>query len=121
MSRIASHVAAVLAVVLALAGGLWLWAGAVAPGYRSAIALGVAWCVLVAFAAGRAGKALPSLQRTLRATSLACVALLVVGFYATSIRETTVDEMVEQGAPASSLSEAEREAELGGDPLAPQP
>lgn len=121
MSRVAPHVAAVVAVVLALAGGLWLWAGAVAPGYRSSIVLGVAWCVLVLIAAGRVGRRLPGLRRTLRATTLACAAVLVVGTYLTSIRATTVDEPLVRGVPASSLNQDELEREVGGDPLAPQP
>jgi predicted PurR-regulated permease PerM len=121
MSRLAPHVAAVAAVVLALAGGLWLWAGAVAPGYRSSIALGIAWCVLVLVVAGRIGRRLPDLRRTLRVTTLACAAVLIVGTYLTSIRETTVDEPLVQGAPASSLDAAELEREVGDDPLAPQP
>lgn len=122
MRRVAPHVAAAAAVVLAIVGGLWLWTGVVAPGYWSAIVLGVAWCVLVSVAAGRAGRRLPHVRRTLRASFFACAALLVAGFYVTSVRETTVDEVVVKGSPASSLSESERERALQGtDPLAPQP
>lgn len=115
------HLAAVAAVLLVLVGGLWFWAGVVAPGYWSAVVLGVLWCVAVSVAAGRAGKALPSVKRTLRVTSILALAALAAGSYWTSVRETTVDEPIVQGAPASSLSPEELAQELGEDPLAPQP
>ena len=120
MSRAGLHVAAVVAVVVALLGGLWLWSGVIAPGYRSAIALGVAWCVAVSVVAGRAGRRLPRVRRTLRVATLACSAGLVAAAVFTSVRETTVDEAVVQGAPASSLGREELEREVGADPLAPQ-
>lgn len=121
MTRLAPHLVAVLALVAALAAGLWFWAAVVAPGYRSAIALGVAWCVLVAVVAGRVGRRQPRVRSTLRVASVACSAALAAAFAWTSIRETTVDEVVVRGAPASSLSPQEREDALGADPLAPQP
>ena len=115
------HVAAAAAVVCALLAGLWFWGGVVAPGYWSTVALCACWCVVVSVAAGKAGKALPAVKRTLRVTFLVAAAALAAGSYWTSVRETTVDEPVVEGAPASTLSPAELAQELGGDPLAPQP
>ncbi|MBA2349494.1 MAG: hypothetical protein H0V81_14495 [Solirubrobacterales bacterium] len=125
MTRATRHALAVVTVLVALAAGLWFWSGVVAPGYRSSIALGVLWCVLVVVLAGRVGGRLPELKRTLRATTTAAVVVLLAGTYWTSIRETEVNEVVEVGAPASSLSEEELAEEAGVapgvDPLAPPP
>lgn len=121
MSGGARQVATVLAVVLALVAGLWFWSSIVAPGYRSSIALGVLRCVLVVVAAGRIGGRLPELKRTLRLTTSVAVVVLVAETYWTSVRETEVNEPVEIGAPASSLTEEELAEETGVDPLAPQP
>lgn len=104
-------------VVLTLAIGLWFWAGVVAPGYWSTIALGALWFVACSVLFGRVGKALPELRPWVRGTFLACCALAVFGFYWTSIRDTVVDEQVVTGVPASEAGAAQIE----GDPLAPQP
>lgn len=65
---------------------------------------------------------MPSVRRTLRATTRVCVVILMVGGYWTSVRETEVDEA---GPPASSLSDQELSEQTGvapgAVPLAPQP
>jgi hypothetical protein len=108
-----------LAVLAALAGGLWFWAGVVAPGYWSSIALGAAWFVAVSAAAGRLGRARPALRPVLRGTFLAATALTLAAFWWTSIRETEVDEPLGNGVPASELPAGQR-PDLD-DLLAPQP
>jgi Electron transfer DM13 len=105
-------------VVVMLVAGLWFWSGVVAPGYWSAIGLGVAWFVACSMIFGRIGKSRPPLRPWLRGTFLACSAIAVVGFWWTSVRETEVNERIVTGVAASDLPAAELGA---GDPLAPQP
>jgi len=110
---------AVPAVVAVLAAGLWFWSGVVAPGATSAIVLGVAWFFAVSFALTQVSRRRPALKTPARAAYLACAVAAGVAFYATSIRETVVDEPVSEGVPASQVTPAPGEPEL--DPLAPQP
>lgn len=105
-------------VVVTLVVGLWFWSGVVAPGYWSAIVLGVLWFVACGMIFGRLGKARPDLKPWLRGTFLACSVAAAVGFYWTSVRDTVVDEDIVTGVPAS---QAATSATGGGDPLAPQP
>ncbi len=114
--RLAPNLLAPPVVVLTLAAGLWFWSGVVAPGYWSAIVLGVLWFVACSMLFGRLGKARADLRPWLRGTFLACAVAASLGFYWTSVRETVVDEDVVTGVPASRLPAAERD----GDPLAPQ-
>ena len=105
-------------VVVTLVVGLWFWSGVVAPGYWSAIGLGVAWFVACSMIFGRIGKARPELRPWLRGTFLACSALALVGFWWTSLRDTEVNEQIVTGVAASKASADD----LGSaDPLAPQP
>jgi hypothetical protein len=118
MSSLATKLLAPPFVVVTLVVGLWFWSGVVAPGYWSAIGLGVAWFVACSVIFGRLGKARPQLRPWLRATFLACSAFAIVGFWWTSVRETEVNEQIVTGAAASEVPAAE----LGSvDPLAPQP
>lgn len=117
--RLASKLLAPPLVVLTLAIGLWFWAGVVAPGYWSTIALGALWFVACSVLFGRVGKARPELRPWVRGTFLACCAVAVFGFYWTSIRDTVVDEQVVTGVPASAAGAGA--TQLAGDPLAPQP
>jgi hypothetical protein len=103
-------------VVLFLVAGLWFWAGVVAPGYWSTIALGTLWFVACSVIFGRVGKARPELKPWVRGTFLVCCAAAVFGFYWTSVRDTVVDEDIVTGVPASRT-----ESKIEGDPLAPQP
>ena len=104
-------------VVVTLVTGLWFWSGVVAPGYWSAIVLGVAWFVACSVIFGRAGKTLPVLRPWLRGTFLACSVAALAGFWWTSLRDTVVDEPVVTGVPASKLKPGELRV---ADPLAPQ-
>ncbi len=115
--RLAPKLLAPPLVVLTLATGLWFWAGVVAPGYWSTIALGALWFVACSVLFGRVGKARPELRPWVRGTFLACCAIAVFGFYWTSVRDTVVDEQVVTGVPASQAGTAQIER----DPLAPQP
>lgn len=113
----AARLLAVPAVVATLALGVWFWAGVVAPGYWSAIVFGTLWFVACSVIFGRVGKARPELRVPVRATYIACCALSIAGFYWTSLRDTTVNEDVVKGVPASELPRAPSAV----DPLAPQP
>lgn len=115
---LAARLLAPIAVVVALVAGLWFWSGVVAPGYWSAIALGVAWFVACSVLFGRVGKRWPELRWWLRGPFLACSLIACVAFYWTSIRVTEVNEPLVTGVPASKLPPSER-API--DPLAPQP
>lgn len=110
---------AALTVLVALALGLWLWAGVVAPGYDSSIALGVAWFGAVAVLGGRVAERHPELRLVLRATFLSATAVTLGAFWWTSLRETEVNERLETGTPASRLAPEQR-PEVD-DLLAPQP
>ena len=114
------HVATALAVVAALVAGLWFFSGVVAPGYDSAIALGVGWFVVVGALTTLVARRRPDLRLAARGAFVVCAVAAVAGFL-TSVRETTVDEPIEMGRPASSLTEDERREALPADPLAPQP
>ncbi len=107
---LAGRVAAALGVVAALVLGTWFWAGAVAPGYRSSIALGVAWFVVVSAVAGKLTKDRPALRRWTQTAFVLCAVTSSAAFYWTSVRPTTVNETVVTGVPAS---------ELGGGALDP--
>jgi hypothetical protein len=112
---VASRLLAPPLVVVTLLAGLWLWSGVVAPGYWSAIGLGVAWFVVCSVIFGRVGKALPQLRPWLRGTFLACSVAALAGFWWTSVRDTVVDEQVVTGVPASRVT-----TDTPADPLAPQ-
>jgi len=117
--RLLAAAAAALAVLTALVVGLWFWAGVVAPGYYSSIALGVAWFVAVSVLVGAVAKRRPGLRRVLRGSFLTATAVTLAAFAWTSIRETEVNERLDSGTPASSLAPEQRpEVE---DLLAPQP
>jgi len=114
---LASRLLAAPFVVVTLVAGVWFWSGVVAPGYWSAIGLGVAWFVACSVLFGRIGKSRPPLRPWLRGTFLACSVVAIAGFWWTSIRETTVDERIVTGVAASDVPAAEIGA---ADPLAPQ-
>ena len=112
----ATGVSAALAVVAALVLGTWFWAGTVAPGYRSSIALGVLWFVAVSIVAGRLTKHRPAVRRWTRPTFVACAVASVAAFGWTSVRPTTVDETVVTGVPASKLPAGEKAGAGSLDP-----
>jgi len=115
---LASKLLAPPLVVVALLAGLWLWSGVVAPGYWSAIVLGVAWFIACSVIIARFAKVRPELRPWLRGTFLACSLAAALGFWWTSLRDTVVDEQVVTGVAASEVKDA---GAGGGDPLAPQP
>ncbi len=114
--NLATKLLAAPLVVVTLVAGLWFWSGVVAPGYWSAIGLGVAWFVACSVIFGRLGKQRPQLRPWLRGTFLACSVLAVAGFWWTSVRETSVDEQIVTGVAASEASSEDRSS---ADPLAP--
>lgn len=105
-----------LAVVAALAAGVWFLGAVVAATTQAAILLGIAWFVVCCLVSVAIGRARPELRAWLAGTLVACAAAGTFGFWWTTIRETEVNETVATGIPAS------RVGSLGtGDPLAPQP
>ena len=119
MTRLLAGSIAAISVLVALAAGLWFWAGVVAPGYDSSIALGVAWFFAVSVLAGAVARRRPELRLVLRTTVLSASAVTLAAFAWTSLRETEVNEPLESGPPASGLAPDQRpDVE---DLLAPQP
>lgn len=108
--------AAAVLLVVALAAGTW-WLGAeVAATTNAAIALTALWFAVVGAAALVLSRGRRTQRRVLLATHLAVTAaLLGVGAY-TSLHETTIDERLESGRPASKVLPAEEADAL----LAPQ-
>lgn len=92
---------AVPSVLGALAVGLWFFGGVVAPGYKTSIAFGVVWFVVVGAAIGQLAKRRPAWKVPMRSTFLVVAAASVVGFYWTSIRDDKVNEAVVTGVAAS--------------------
>ena len=109
----ARYLLAPLAVVAALAAGLWVLGGVLAPGKWWAIGLSVAWFFAVSALAGRVVKRDARLRVPVRGTFVLCAVLASAGFYWTSVRETRVDEAVE--VPRATVAPAERAAALRGD------
>jgi hypothetical protein len=103
---LALRLLAVPVVVAVLLVGLWLVAGRVAGGYWTSIALGTAWFVVASIAFGRLTKPRPAFRPFVRGAFAATALAAVVAFYWTSIRETTVDEQLVTGVPASQAAEA---------------
>ncbi len=106
MSRGALNVAAVLGVLVLLVVGVYVLGAVIAPGFWTAVAFVVAWFLVVGTITARLGRRRPDLRLALRGTyAAAAVAALVVGL-TTSVRETTVDEPLVTGTPASQAPAA---------------
>lgn len=103
---LAVRLAAIPAVLAVLVAGVWLFGAVIAPGYWSAIALSVAWFLVVSVLVGRATRGRPDLRRVARGTFLLASAASLFGFWWTSIRETEVDERLVTGVPESRASRA---------------
>jgi hypothetical protein len=98
---LAVRLAAVVLVPAVLLAGLWLISGRVASGYWTSIAFGVAWFVLASVVLGKLTKHRRDLRRSTRPAFALTAIAVSFAFYWTSIRETTVDEDVVAGVPAS--------------------
>lgn len=106
-----------LAAAAAMVAGAWFVIGRLGPAHRyGQIALGVVFLVAASVVAGRIGKAREDLRWPLRATVWATVAVVVAGFYWTSLRDTVVDEQVAVAAAAPA-----RTAGTAPPPDAPPP
>ena len=110
---------AAVALVVVLAAGLWVLGALVAGGYEEAILLNAAWFAAVAVGVYALSRRVPSLRRPLGTTFALVTVFSLAAFWFTTIRETEVNERLDQGVPASQLPAAERpDVE---DLLAPQP
>ncbi len=118
-SSLLVRVLAVPVVIGVLLVGLWLIAGRVASGYWTSIALGVAWFVAASFLFGRLTKKQLALRPFVRGAFAATAIAAAVAFYWTSVRETSIDEQVVTGVPASSLAQAAERPRRGSAPESP--
>lgn len=116
MTRAAARLGTVLGVLAALLLGGWFWGAVVAPGYWSAIAAIIAWFLAVGTLTARLARRAPGLRWALRGTYLVAAVAAVATGLLTSVRETTVDEPLVTGVPASRLAPSPG----AGDPLPPQ-
>ncbi|MCP9487022.1 MAG: DM13 domain-containing protein [Gaiellaceae bacterium MAG52_C11] len=92
---------AIPVTVVVLLAGLWFFGGAVAPGYDSSIALGVAWFVAASLAIRFGLRSRPGLKRPVQLSYLA-TAIVVAGVFGwTTFRDETVVEDVATGVAAS--------------------
>ena len=106
-----------LAAAAVMLAGAWFVIGRLGPAHRyGQIALGVVFFVAASVVAGRIGKARGDLRWPLRATVWATVAVVVAGFYWTSLRDTVVNEQVATAAAAPA-----RTAGTAMTPDAPPP
>ncbi|CAA9520262.1 MAG: hypothetical protein AVDCRST_MAG53-3488 [uncultured Solirubrobacteraceae bacterium] len=121
MTRTARQLAAGASVLAALLAGGWLWGAVVAPGLWSAVALLVAWFLVIGFLTTRLSRRRPELKLALRGTYLAAAVTALALGYLTSVRETVVDEPLVTGAPASQATPPGAPASSVEDLLAPQP
>ena len=108
----------VLGVVVFTLLGLWVFAGLIAPGYFSSIALGIVWFILAAVLLGRFRKNRPELTWPVRGTFLVTAVVVSVFALVTSVSDRTVNETVVTGVP---LSEAEPTAKIPEQPGKPEP
>ncbi len=120
---LAVRLAIVPAVAALLLAGLWLVAGRIASSYDASIALGAVWFLLAAAVLGKLTKHRPALRRWVRTGTIGTSALVLVWFYWTSIRETTVQERVATAAPMGAPDAGGRPAPAaaaGGSAPAPR-
>ena len=115
---LAVKLAALVVVPVVLLAGLWLVAGRIASGYWTSIAFGAAWFLLASVVLGRLTKPRPDLRRFTRPAFAVTAIAVSFAFYWTSIRETTVDEDVVAGVPASRAAAPSASAPDGGKPAA---
>ena len=105
---------AIPAVVIFLLAGLWLFAGLIAPGYDSSIALGIVWFFVASFLLGRLTRVRRDLKLPVRATFLVVAIAAGAIFAWTTFRDDEVDEEVVTAAPSAepaAPADREREAE----------
>lgn len=104
MRAVLAGLAAAALLLAALVGGGWVLGAFVAWSTASAVVLTGLWFGAVGLAAEVAGRRRArSLRPALRVTyALTTAALLAAGAY-TSLHETTVDEQLDTGAPASRV------------------
>lgn len=116
MTRLTGQAGAAAGLLAVLAAGIWFLGAVVAWSTNSAVVLTGLWFVLLGAGILILDRRRPALRWVLRGTFVATtVALLTVGAY-TSLHETTVNETLETGTPASRAAPAQVD-----DLLAPQP
>src|SRR3954454_1182496 len=92
-------------VVAVLLAGLYLFAGAIAPGYFTSIGFGAAWMLVAGVTLSQLAKRAPGMRWWVRGPVIATSVAVGAWFALTSIGDTTVNERVVTGVPASNLPE----------------
>lgn len=116
MTRVAQRAGAVAALLAVLVGGLWVLGAEVAGTTNAAVVLVGIWFAAVGAAVLLTGSRLPALRMTLRVAFVAATVVLTGAGAYTSLHETTVNERLEYGMPASKVA-----PQAVDDLLAPQP
>ena len=111
------RILAVPAVVAVLLAGLWLFASVVFSSYYGSIVAGTVWFVVAGVTMSRLSKRRPSLRPWVRGAVVLTSLTAAFLFYWTSIRETTVNEQVVAGMPASQLAASPRPAAKPSGPV----
>src|SRR5215211_2078939 len=111
---IALRVFAVPLVLVILLGGLWLFAGMLAPDYTSSMIVGVVWFVGAGLALGKLVKPRPDLRWPVRTTVLVAGAVAAGWVIYTSVTDEKVDERLVVAEPAPRATPAH-----GGNAPAP--
>lgn len=95
------------AAAAVLLGGLWLFAGFVAPGgYYTSIGFGVGWFLAVYVGLRFLFKSRPGLKLPVRAAFAAVAIAVSFWFFWTTFRDVTVNEQIAVGAPVSESAGA---------------
>jgi hypothetical protein len=101
-------------VVAVLLGGLYVFAGLIAPGYFTSIGFGAGWMLVAGVALGRLARRIPGLRWYVRGTVIATSVAVGAWFALTSLGDTTVNEKVVTGVRASELPKASTRAATAG-------
>ena len=98
------RVLAVPAVIVVLLAGLWFFSSVVFHSYYGSIVAGAVWFIVAGVTMSRLSKRRPDLRPWVRGAVVLTSLTAAFLFYWTSIRETTVNEQVVTGTPASDLA-----------------
>jgi Electron transfer DM13 len=98
-------------VAAILLGGLYVFAGLVAPGYYTSIGFGAGWMLVAGVTMNQLAKRVPGLRWYVRGTVIATSLAVGAWFALTSLGDTTVNEKVVTGVRASDLPAGQPSAE----------
>ena len=111
--RLLRYVVAIPAMVAVLLGGLWLFAGELAPaGFNWSIGFGVLWFVIAWLGLRLLGRRFAGWRRVGKLTLAATGTIVLVLFLWTSLRDVTVNEEIAIGAAAAEVGDPSARAAL---------